>query len=55
MRAQALAYAKDFPDLEFIHVGKISFKVSRVKNRIELQATDEEWFSWRRSMFGINP
>jgi hypothetical protein len=54
MRAQALAYAKAFPDLEFIHVGKISFKVSRVKDRIELQASDEERFSWMRSMFGIN-
>jgi hypothetical protein len=54
MRAQALAYAKAYPDLEFIHVGKISFTVSRIKNTIELQATDEEWFSWMRSMFGIN-
>jgi hypothetical protein len=54
MRVQALAYAKAFPDLEFIHVGKISFKVIRVNNRIELQVTDEGEFSWMRSMFGIN-
>lgn len=54
MREQVLAYAEDFPDLEFIHVGKISFNVSRVQNRTELQATDEERFSWMRSIFGIN-
>lgn len=54
MCAQALAYSKAFPDLEFIHVGEISFKVSRVHNTIELQATDDERFSWMCSLFGIN-
>ncbi|KAL9123788.1 MAG: hypothetical protein Q9217_006816 [Psora testacea] len=54
MLAQALAYAKAFPKLEFIYVGKISFKVTRVKNSIELEATDDNEFSWMRSMFGIN-
>jgi len=54
MRAEAIKYAKAFPNLEFIHVGKISFKVSHVKNGLELEATDDEEFSWLRSMFGIS-
>jgi hypothetical protein len=54
MRTQALTYAKAFLDLEFIHIGHISFKVSCVKTRIDLQATNEDGFSWMRSMFGIN-
>jgi hypothetical protein len=54
MRAEALSYAKAFPKLEFIHIGKISFKVSRVKYSLELEATDDKGFSWMRSMFGIS-
>jgi hypothetical protein len=54
MRAEALMYAKAFPNLEFIHVGQISFKASHVKNVLELEATDDEGFSWMRSMFDIS-
>jgi hypothetical protein len=54
MRAEALMYAKAFPNLEFIHLGQISFKASHVKNVLELEATDDEGFSWMRSMFDIS-
>lgn len=53
MHAWSLAYAKAFPNLEFIHVGKLSFEISRVRNEIELKTTEDEWFSWMSAMFGF--
>ncbi|KAG9241114.1 hypothetical protein BJ878DRAFT_483249 [Calycina marina] len=54
MRVQALKYAEAFPDLEFIHMGHISFKVERVRNGFEVVATDDEGYSWMSNCFGIS-
>lgn len=54
MRGKARRYAKAFPNLEFIHVGQISFEINREKRRIKLEATEDEEFSWEPSMFDIS-
>lgn len=61
MRAEALNYAKVFPNLEFIHVGKISFKISHVGNSPEVEVIEVEErfiedgvYSWRCGMFGMS-
>lgn len=53
MRVMALLYTNAFPTLEFIHVGEISFKVSRVGNSPVLEESDDPDFSWR-TMFGMS-
>lgn len=53
MHGWSVAYAKAFPNLEFIHMGELSFDINRVQNGIELKTTEDEGFSWMRVMFGI--
>lgn len=51
MRTWSTAYAKVFPNLDFIHVGQFSFQISRVGGNIELEGTNDSSFSWFDSMF----
>lgn len=51
LREWSLTYAEAFPNLGFIHVGKVSFKINCFRNNIELKATEDARFFWLRIMF----
>lgn len=52
MRSVALLYAAAFPELEFVHVGQRSFRLSR-GNIHDDETVHEEFFLWKHEWFGL--